>query len=71
MSISIRSGRRGGIGGSGTGERRRHTRIDGVLAQKFEDDIEYVAVVPNDFQYDGEEDISILDDDIMQEGDDD
>ena len=48
-----------------------YTRIDGVLAQKFEDDIEYVAVVPNDFQYDGEEDISILDDYIMQEGDDD
>ena len=48
-----------------------YTRIDGVLAHKFEDDIEYVAVVSNDFQYDGEEDIIILDDYIMQEGDDD
>ena len=53
------------------GTQPTYTRIDGVLAQKFEDDIEYVAVVPNDFQYDGEEDISILDDYIMQEGDDD
>jgi hypothetical protein len=40
--------------------------LDGILAQKIEDDrTEYLSEVPLDFEYDGEEDIVILDDELM------
>jgi hypothetical protein len=48
------------------GEHPRYEMLDGTLAQKIEDDrTEYLAEVPLDFEYDGEEDIIILDDELM------
>jgi hypothetical protein len=48
------------------GEHPRYEMLDGTLAQKIEDDrTEYLAEVPLDFEYDGEEDIVILDDELM------
>jgi hypothetical protein len=45
-----------------------YTKVDGMLVQRFdEQDVELIAVAPYDFEYDGEEDIHILHDDLMQE----
>jgi hypothetical protein len=45
----------------------RYTMVDGILIQKIEGSIEYLDVVPHDFEYDGEEDITILDVETMME----
>jgi hypothetical protein len=48
------------------GEHPRYEMLDRTLAQKVEDDrTEYLSEVPFDFEYDGEEDIVILDDELM------
>jgi len=47
-----------------------YTKLDGLLVQKFEDDIEYVSVVPPDYEPEEEDDaeITILDKYVMEEG---
>ena len=46
-----------------------YTKLDGVLVQKFEDYVEYVSVVPYDFEPTDEEneEITILDKFVMEE----
>jgi hypothetical protein len=47
-----------------------YTKVDGLMVQKFDEDcVEYLAVAPQDFEYNGDADIHILDDDLMQEMD--
>ena len=47
-----------------------YTKLEGLLVQKFEDDIEYVSVVPPDYEPEEEDDaeITILDKYVMEEG---
>jgi predicted Rdx family selenoprotein len=45
-----------------------YTKIDGKLIQTFEDDVEKVAVVPNDWEPEENEanDITVLDEWVME-----
>ena len=49
-------------------DRPRYEMVDGILAQRIGlDGAEYLSVVPHDFEYDGEEEIFILDVETMIE----
>jgi hypothetical protein len=47
-----------------------YTKVDGLMLQRFDaDGVEYLAVAPHGFEYQGDVEITILDDDLMQEMD--
>ena len=48
------------------GEEPKYSKVDGLLAQKFDGPSEYVAVVPYDFETE-DEDITVLDTHMMIE----
>ena len=47
-----------------------YTKVDGLMLQRVDaDGVEYLAVAPHGFEYQGGVEITILDDDLMQEMD--
>ena len=47
-----------------------YTKVDGQVARWWDDGVERIGVVPHDYETDDDEDITIMDDDIMQQRDD-
>ena len=47
-----------------------YTQVDGQVAIWWDDGVERIGVVPHDYEPDDDEDITIMDDDIMQQRDD-
>ncbi|MFM7989091.1 MAG: hypothetical protein ACKPKO_58235 [Candidatus Fonsibacter sp.] len=74
MCISTRRGDQYGIDGRGIGERSRdlHTIDDGTLAVRWYDHVEYIAVLPENYEaynwdYYEEDDMNILDSGFMED----